>query len=247
MNDFQKSQNAKILSCYKTEGELEISKSEILDLVKGGKKAFIGEKRTFGGREYIKTSDGWKFHGKGTGAKAQEHAAGVTSSIEIEGKVNDIFKPLINDFVKYNLDKLGISNATITLDFKPVKIKEIGFVDLLKVTSGENKVVVDSNASVSSMLNYISHELTHIKQILTKELTIEDGWFLWKGNKHISIKEYESLIKKHKFETYSNLPWERESFENQKSSLVNYKNSSNFSALKEQTTEPNLKITIEYL
>jgi len=40
---------------------------------KAGKKAVIGETRTFGGREYIKTSSGWKFHGKGTGKKAGEH------------------------------------------------------------------------------------------------------------------------------------------------------------------------------
>ncbi len=49
---------------------------------KGGKRAFLGEKRTFGGREYIKTVDGWKFHGKGTGIKAQEHAAGITAKTE---------------------------------------------------------------------------------------------------------------------------------------------------------------------
>ena len=40
---------------------------------KGGKRAQIGEIREFGGRSYIKTSDGWKFHGKGTGAKTKQH------------------------------------------------------------------------------------------------------------------------------------------------------------------------------
>lgn len=54
-------------------------KAEEVELEKGGKKAFIGEKRTFGGREYIRTTDGWKYHGKGAGAKAQEHAAGAQS------------------------------------------------------------------------------------------------------------------------------------------------------------------------
>lgn len=59
----------------------EISKAEEEDLEKGGKKAFIGETRTHGGREYIRTANGWKFHGKGTGKKAQQHketAAGHT-------------------------------------------------------------------------------------------------------------------------------------------------------------------------
>lgn len=65
-NDIQK---ARILSCYKTEED---------NLEKGGKAAFIGEIRSFGGRDYVKTSDGWKFHGKGTGEKAQAHVASLT-------------------------------------------------------------------------------------------------------------------------------------------------------------------------
>lgn len=63
------------------------------ELEKGGKAAVIGEKRTFRGREYIKTSDGWKFHGKGTGAKAQEHAKGTINGGKIETsnkKPNDL-------------------------------------------------------------------------------------------------------------------------------------------------------------
>lgn len=57
----------------------DLSKAESIDLEKGGKKAFIGEKRMFGGKEYIRTKDGWKYHGKGTGVKAQEHAADAQS------------------------------------------------------------------------------------------------------------------------------------------------------------------------
>lgn len=48
---------------------------ELQELKKGGKRAVVGETRMFGGREYIKTQSGWKFHGKGTGAKAKEHKA----------------------------------------------------------------------------------------------------------------------------------------------------------------------------
>lgn len=54
-----------------TDEELEKSADDFLE--KGGKRAVIGEKRQFGGREYIKTANGWKFHGKGTGAKATQH------------------------------------------------------------------------------------------------------------------------------------------------------------------------------
>jgi hypothetical protein len=53
----------------------DINQLDILE--KGGKRAMVGEIRTFGGREYIKTTNGWKFHGKGTGVKAKEHIAGA--------------------------------------------------------------------------------------------------------------------------------------------------------------------------
>lgn len=48
------------------------------NIEKGGKVAYLRELRTFGGRQYIKTSEGWKFHGKGTGQKAKEHKAAST-------------------------------------------------------------------------------------------------------------------------------------------------------------------------
>lgn len=44
--------------------------------------ARIGEIRTHGGREYIRTISGWKYHGKGTGSKAKEHKESTTSSSE---------------------------------------------------------------------------------------------------------------------------------------------------------------------
>lgn len=61
-----------------------IKKSIEDELEKGGKKAFIGEKRMFGGREYIKTAAGWKFHGKGTGAKAKEHSSSTKHAVDPE-------------------------------------------------------------------------------------------------------------------------------------------------------------------
>lgn len=53
-----------------------IQYTQVLELLeKGGKAAAIGEIRSFGNRGYdfIKTSEGWKFHGKGAGKRAQEH------------------------------------------------------------------------------------------------------------------------------------------------------------------------------
>lgn len=43
------------------------------NLEKAKKGAPIGTRKTFGGKEYIRTKDGWRYIGKGTGAKAKEH------------------------------------------------------------------------------------------------------------------------------------------------------------------------------
>lgn len=67
---------AQIAGSFNTENALsseELEKSADDFLQKGGKRAVIGEKRMFGGREYIKTASGWKFHGKGSGSKATSH------------------------------------------------------------------------------------------------------------------------------------------------------------------------------
>jgi hypothetical protein len=61
-------QKSRIASLY---GSLSDDKIE-----KGKEGAAIGTIKEMGGRPYIKTAQGWKYHGKGTGAKAQEHAQG---------------------------------------------------------------------------------------------------------------------------------------------------------------------------
>ena len=59
---------------------INLSQTQISDyLEKGGKRAVIGEIRSFAGRDHIKTVDGWKFHGKGTGKKAQGHKEATSS------------------------------------------------------------------------------------------------------------------------------------------------------------------------
>lgn len=98
MPSYEEIQKAKILNSFNTdEGLSELTKAEILDIEKGGKRAMIGEKRTFAGREYIKTSDGWKFHGKGTGSKAQSHVAGALEHRVAEGTAENKHSKLTDD------------------------------------------------------------------------------------------------------------------------------------------------------
>lgn len=68
----------------------EILKSQIAETFeKGGKAAVLGEKRTFGGKDYIKTSKGWRPVGKSSGKVKEAHDAihGTPDAyVEYEGK-----------------------------------------------------------------------------------------------------------------------------------------------------------------
>lgn len=78
----------KLSATIKQEVDNQLSDTLIVTeaLEKGGKPAVIGEIRKFGGRDYIKAPTGWKFHGKGTGAKAKEHVEG--SRTQNESKID---------------------------------------------------------------------------------------------------------------------------------------------------------------
>lgn len=60
--------------------QMELEKAATETFEKGDRGATIGEIRKFGGRDYIKTTDGWKFHGKGTATKTKQHVAGTKKS-----------------------------------------------------------------------------------------------------------------------------------------------------------------------
>lgn len=93
----------------------EVSINTLEPLIKGGKRAQIGEIRTFGGRRYIKTVDGWKFFGKGTGKKAQsylpkkpEFLKGNAEEEKIRSKYQSEYKSLKqkrNKFMKILAEK----------------------------------------------------------------------------------------------------------------------------------------------
>jgi hypothetical protein len=69
---------SRIANSFKSEeqlikGEEILLTQEDMTLIKGKPVSPIGTKKLISGRTYIKTADGWKYFGKGTGSKAQEH------------------------------------------------------------------------------------------------------------------------------------------------------------------------------
>lgn len=121
MNDFQKSQASKILSCYSQENDLE----------KGGKRAFIGEVRKYNGQDWVKHQDGWVLlHSSGNhilerpGGKREkasdDHVSHAKQHLDIK-KVDDHQKMSKlhadrrhNEKVAWHLELLGEPDANIT-------------------------------------------------------------------------------------------------------------------------------------
>lgn len=196
MNEFQNSRNARILSCYKIENESELQKSEITDLEKSGRAALIGEKRTFGGREYIKTANGWKFHGKGTGSKAQEHVAGATE--KVEEKVESTSLPKVDEIYTHPESGKKYRVRAVNKETGKIKYKQEGseltqetdikkFTEILKPASESPK----AEESISTD----SHSAAEIKK---KALEIMRA----KGNKDVKLSDFtirqaKQVIKEH--------------------------------------------------
>lgn len=63
----------------------QILSSFVTNIQKGKEVAPIGTIKEMGGRNYIKTVEGWKYHGKGTGSKAQEHGESTGVAVKTEG------------------------------------------------------------------------------------------------------------------------------------------------------------------
>lgn len=161
------------------------------------------------------------------------------NNITIQGKVPKYTTPLIINYIEYNIELLSI-NITITVIFKKIDKKEIGFINLSEQGSN-GTIFIDKDASYNMMLKYISHELTHIKQIQNGELKLINDDIIWKGKKNINIKDYKKLL----YDEYVKLGWEIEADYNQENIIKKYINSGTFNSLKNNTDEPNLKFILQ--
>lgn len=103
-------QKARIAASYGVPTDITDSaliKSEVDELEKSGRGAPIGTKKLMGGRMYIKTHDGWKYHGQGTGHQAQQH---VASTYHDSGEhISDEAKAAFADTIK-NLQADALRN-----------------------------------------------------------------------------------------------------------------------------------------
>jgi hypothetical protein len=148
---------------------------------------------------------------------------------------NQILTTEINNFVEYCKEKLNIDKdikinviTKQTTNSNRLSNQLFGYVDLLKVqNNGINEIVLNNidNVGLNIVLTYIAHEITHIKQIINKELQISNcyKYFYWNNKKLISLNVYKNYAKTKGIEKYMQLPFESEAYNNQKELIKDYK------------------------
>jgi hypothetical protein len=155
---------------------IELFKALEPDFLKGGRPAQIGEIRDFGGRPYIKTANGWAFHGKGTGKKAKGHVESTKSKSSIMTAAlhehlsrfdlsKDQMKnsrPFIHNKINDYAHKVGIAFTSdekdqIIKEHKATKFKKQTSLDLINQAnstySQEDKVAMQKMKKVNKRTN----------------------------------------------------------------------------------------------
>lgn len=145
----------------------------------------------------------------------------MNESVNITGNKNKDIDLIFKTCSSFLIDKIIQDNISLTIKFKPLKPTQIGYADIidtLKNLKTKNfTITLNRDASLVYSFGAISHEITHIKQILTGELSLskDNKYLLWLGKPYISVVDYMLLIDNNDYVKYKELPWELEAYNNQ--------------------------------
>jgi hypothetical protein len=138
------------------------------------------------------------------------------------GGGDKIFYPLYNSAIIYYMKKLGI-NVPIQVSFYKARRSNNMFGHITPNKPTNLKI---ENSTPSLILRMIAHEITHSKQFLKKELTIQNGNLYWFDDPIISVDEYSKFIEYN--DKYKNLPFEKEAFTNEEKLRNEFLNSEDY-------------------
>ncbi len=157
------------------------------------------------------------------------------------GKLKKHEKLLYNNYLDFLQDHFN-TNINVEVSFrKPNKKRLFGWIDLIGLSNKKYKIIVENIPF--EMLGKIAHEFTHIKQYIKGELnfTKDEKTFLWKGEKNLTIKEYNNITN---MSEYKEVPWEKEAYQMQDKLPILYKKSKQLKELKAQG-DPNIEFMIQ--
>jgi hypothetical protein len=203
--------------------ELDLIEKAVVEnnIEKGGSRAILGEIRKFGGRDYIKTHDGWKFHGKGTGAKAQEHKAGTSSTdkkeeVQIEAPKEEKKEPVSapepvkleekeevkvdsrNVTIKgkeWKFDESAMSNLSSTERSEIINAMSEGYFSTKRLSEETNKVEIKPGGEYS--LSQFANSLGKTNSDAAQRKFIKenkDGFYNYSTDDRTSSEEVATLI-----------------------------------------------------
>jgi hypothetical protein len=149
---------------------------------------------------------------------------------------------MVKSVVSFIMDKFNFTAKIIVK--KKDKVGMIGDISLNSNSVDGNKFYLhfNPNQSYKRIIQSMLHELTHVKQVVKRELLPNKDYtaILWKGKEYITAKEYGKLMKTD-VPSYRKLPWEIEADNNMTSLYSTFINSKHWKDLKGKDT------TLDYI
>jgi len=158
--------------------------------------------------------------------------------VKTKGGMSEYEKILFVDYTEWLLEILDLQNIqkNILLNYRKMPKHIFGNIDMKDLLDDKKKDVkinIDSKFGTMPILKIITHEMTHIWQIVNVKLGVNSDmtWFTWDGNDYITLEDYKS---NRDFEKHKELPWEREAYDNSEIYPNMYKKTPRFTELGEK-------------
>lgn len=139
----------------------------------------------------------------------------INESTKIMGKIKPFEKVIFTAFVEYFRNRFNVSGDVRLRALKKIPKNKFGYVNLNDLDRGIYTVTVE-RGSIPYTFYVMTHEFTHLHQFIQHKIGSEGDMITWNGKPHISVSEYNSMS----YNTYKELPWEREAIKNSKNKSI---------------------------
>lgn len=174
------------------------------------------------------------------------------SNIKIYGQKNEDLKKIYSAVTTYIINDIIGDSVDLKVYFKKLNKRTNGSIELYdtikNISTKKFKLVLDKTNGTRYHFTMLAHEITHIKQVLKGELAISDDnkHLLWKGKPYLTVTDYLKVVSDYDFETYKNLPWEKEAYYNGSIYVDKILNSDTLTNLKGESDQMDFIISMLY-
>jgi len=146
----------------------------------------------------------------------------INESVKIYGQKSIHLKKIYEVVTEYLIDDIIGEKVDFKVYFRKMARKHGGNIEindtLRNLRDKKFKIFLNNTSGMVYQFGMLAHEMTHTKQILRGELSVSEDnkYIVWKGEAYITVIELLKIVDDYDFETYKNLPWEKEDYRNQK-------------------------------